>query len=886
MSKGVLWRTIWEKRLNQLHQQSQAFFQGSKRKKFSWSTFLPRFALGLFVFLVVGTIVAGIVLAIFSYDLPSPDKIVRQEGFATKIYDRNGQLIYDVFQKEKRTPVTLDKVPMYLRQATIAIEDKDFYKHKGFDVKGWLRIIYYLLRYQRLTGASTLTQQLIKNVLLTNERTITRKIKEFILALQIESKYKKDDILLMYLNENSYGGNTAGVEEAAEMYFGKSVSDLNLVEAAVLAGLPQRPAYYSPFGHEPKAYIERTTGVLRRMREDGYISVEQEKESLAALPNLTFNKPEGTLKAPHFVMYVKKILENKYGENMVEQGGLRVWTTLDLDFQEKMQATLSAEIAKVEKIHITNGAAVVMDPQNGQILAMIGSKNYDDPNYDGKVNVTTSLRQPGSAIKPITYLTALQKGYTLSSLIMDVKTAFPNGDKPDYIPENYDGKEHGPVQFRYALGNSLNIPAVKVLALVGVKSMMENAYKMGVSTLQPTSENLQRVGLSVTLGGGEVRLLDLSSAYCAFANGGLKVEPVSLLKVTDKDGHVLEEYFDRPETRVMGEEEAFLISNTLADNNARLITFSENNALVIPNRQVAVKTGTTNDKRDNWTIGWTPQVMVGVWVGNNDNSAMKQLASGVSGAAPIWRKIILEYLKGKPVVEFTTPQNIVTADVDQISGYRAHDGFPLRTEFFKRDTEPVGDDPVHLKMKVCKSSGKIASAVDIARGDYDEKEFLVFKEEDPTAADGQTNRWQGSILKWVAAQSDPKYHPPTEICETGNPIEVRINEPQDHSQLGNNFSMKIGPVALYNIIKVEIYVDGSLKETLTNSPFEKDLSLSDGTHTLKARAYDDKGNANEREIHVGVNVPWDYSPPTPTPIPPTATPVLPTATPPLPTPTN
>jgi len=886
MSKGVLWKTIWQKRLDQLHQHSQSYFQNSRKRKFSWSKFFPRFTLGLFVFLVIGTVLIGVVLAIFSYDLPSPDKIVRQEGFATKIYDRNNKLIYDVFKKEKRTPVTFDKIPLYLKQATIAIEDKDFYKHQGFDVKGWMRIFYYLVSRRRLIGGSTLTQQLIKNVLLTKERTITRKIREFILALQIESKYKKDEILLMYLNETSYGGNSSGVEEAAEMFFGKTVSDLNLVESAIISGLAQNPPYYSPLGHEPKAYIARTTEVLRRMHEDNYITVEQEKEAVALLPEVKFNKTEGTLKAPHFVMYVKKLLEDKYGTDMVEQGGLRVWTTLDLDFQEKMQATLSAEIAKVEKVHITNGAAVVMDPQNGQILAMIGSKNYDDPNYDGKVNVTTSLRQPGSAIKPVTYLTALQQGYTLSTLLMDVKTPFPNGDKPDYIPENYDNKDHGPVQVRYALGNSFNISAVKMLAMVGVKPMMKTAFEMGLSTLEPTEDNLKRVGLSVTLGGGEVRLVDLVSAYSAFANGGLKVKPTVFLKITDKDGNLLQEDFAKPLKRVMTAEDAFLISNTLSDNKARLITFSENNLLAIPNRQVAVKTGTTNDKRDNWTIGWTPQIMVGVWVGNNDNSAMLQLASGVSGAAPIWRKIIMDYLKDKPKLDFITPENIITSDVDVISGYKAHDSFPLRTEFFKRGTDPQGDDPVHTKMKVCKSSGKIATIIDVARGDFEEKEYFEFKEENPTAGESQSNRWQEAILKWVASQSDSKYRPPTEFCETQNPIEVRISDPQDHSQLGSKFTIKIEPIALNDIIKIEIYVDGNLKETLTTSPFERDLSLTDGTHTLKAKAYDSKGNANEKEAKIGVNVPWDHTPPTPTPVPPTPTPIIPTATPPLPTPTT
>lgn len=872
--RGALWKRVWEKRLFQFRCSDRGSSRSFGRRSAKARIYL-NLAVGFFAFLVVSTVILGIILAFYARGVPRLDKIVRKEGFATKIYDRNGKLIYNVFKKERRTPVELGKVPLYLRQATIAIEDKDFYKHKGFDVKGWLRIIYYATRYRKLIGGSTLTQQLVKNVLLTNERTVPRKIREFILALHIENRYSKDQILQMYLNESSYGGTAAGVEEAAETYFGKSVSDLNLVESAILAGLPQRPSYYSPLGHEPTAYIDRTKQVLRRMREDGYITPELEKESVALLPEVKFKKAAGTIKAPHFVMYVKKILTEIYGEKMVEEGGLQVTTTLDLDFQEMIQATLSAEIAKVEKIHITNGAVVVMDPQSGEILAMIGSKNYDDPNYDGKVNVATSLRQPGSAIKPVTYVTALKKGYTLSTLLIDIKTGFPNGDKPDYAPENYNKKETGPVQLRYALGNSLNIPAVKLLAMVGLEPMMETAYEMGITTLEPNSENLKKFGLSLTLGGGEVRLLELGSAYSAFANGGLKVEPTSILKVTDGQGNLLGENYNYPKKQVITPEQAFLISHALADNNARVLTFGENNALAIPNREVAVKTGTTNDKKDNWAIGWTPQVIVGVWVGNNDNTPMKEVASGVSGASPIWRKIILMALKDKPAVEFEIPESILTADVDTVSGYRAHDGFPSRMEYFIKGTEPMSDDPVHLKMKVCKSSGKIATPVDIARGEYEEKEYVVFKEEDPVSESGR-NRWQEAIDRWIATQSDSRYHPPTEYCETQNQIEVKINEPSDRSQVSNRFQIKIEPVSVNEIIKIQIYVNGQQVEAITSSPYERDLNLSDGTQTIKVRVDDNKGNSGEKEIKIGVNVPWDYVPPTPTP---TLIPEIPTPTP-------
>lgn len=827
----------------------------------------------------------GILFFIFSFiflfawyakELPSPDKVVRREGFATKIYDRNENLLYDVFREQRRVPVDISEVPEHLKNATVAIEDKSFYQHKGFDPKGIMRAVYNIVVYRRLQGGSTITQQLVKNVLLTPQRTLLRKLKEFILAVQIESRYTKDQILQMYLNEAPYGGTAWGVGAAAEIYFGKKVRDLNLVESAFLAGLPQRPSYYSPFNNEEKNYIGRTYQVLRRMREDGYITSEQEEEAKKQLEEMEFTSSSVAFKAPHFVMYVKKQLEEKYGEEVVEGGGLRVITTLDLKVQEEAQKIVKEEIAKVEKVyHITNGAAVVINPQTGEILAMVGSKDYNDPNYDGKVNVTLSLRQPGSTIKPVTYVTGFRKGYTPATLLMDTPTVFKIPGQPDYKPVNYDGKFHGPMQVRYALGNSINIPAIKMLAIVGIKDMLSMAYDMGISSLEPSEENLKRLGLSVTLGGGEVRLLELTTAYSAFANGGLKVEPVSILKVTDSKGRVLEEVKPTPKKRVLKEEEAFLISHILSDNSARLISFGPSSALVVPGRMVAVKTGTTNDRRDNWTVGWTPQVIVGVWVGNNDNSPMKGLVSGISGAAPIWRRIIQFVLKDKPNVEFKPPKGIVTAEVDIVSGYRAHDGFPSRMEYFIKGTEPQGEDPAHTKLKICKSEGKLATLSQIARGDYEEKEFFIFKEEDPVSTDG-VNRWQEGIEQWLSTQTDPRYFPPKEYCGDQEEVVVRILEPQNEQQInGNEVKVKTEVLSENRVTKVYFYINDVLKDELTSRPFERIFSLSDGTYKIKVRAEDEKGNQGEAEVKIGVNVPWDWQPsPTPTHTPtPTPTPL-------------
>jgi 1A family penicillin-binding protein len=812
----------------------------------------------------------------YARDLPSPDKIVRSEGFATKIYDRNNKPLYDIFANQRRTPVELAEIPLYLRQATIAIEDKDFYKHQGFDPRGWARALFNIVFYRKLEGGSTLTQQLVKNVLLTQDRTITRKIKEFILAVQIERKYSKDQILKMYLNEVPYGSTAFGVESASEIYFGKKVSELNLVECAILAGLPQRPSVYSPFSSDPKAYVGRTKEVLRRMTEDGYISSSLEQEAKNQLEQVKFAESSSSFKAPHFIMYVKKILEERYGQQVVEEGGLKVTTTLDLDLQEKAQQIVSEEIAKVEKYHITNGAALVMDPKTGEILAMVGSKNYDDPNYDGKVNVTLSFRQPGSAIKPVTYVTAFKKGYTPATLLMDVKTSFPGGDKPEYVPVNYDGKFRGPVKIREALGSSLNIPAVKMLAKVGLKDMLEQAYEMGISTLEPTPETLSRLGLSVTLGGGEVKLLDLVSAYSAFANTGYKIEPTAILKVTDSRGKILEEYKPIKGQQVLTPEQAYLISNILSDNDARLLTFAPHSLLYFSDRQVAVKTGTSNDKRDNWAIGWTPSIICGVWAGNNDNTPMIAVSSGISGASPIWRRIIIEALSGKPKEDFSVPEGIVTAEIDAVSGYKAHDGFPSKTEIFIKGTEPKGDDPVHTKLKVCKSSGKLATPIDIARGDYDEKEYFVFKEDDPLAKEGEENRWQKGIDEWLVTQADPRYHPPTDFCETANELDFRFLEPADHAQVGSNFRLAIEPLSVNDIVLVEFYINNEKKVSLTSLPYERDFTLNSGVYTIKAAVSDSKGNHVEKEIKIGVNVPWDWQPsptpslsplPTPTPAP-------------------
>lgn len=858
------WQRYWKARVRKLKRKTPL-------RKLTKAQLVKYVAIFSFVGLLFLFLISTLLFAWYAKDLPRPDKIVRKEGFSTKIYDRNDVLLYDVFADQQRTPVEFEDIPEDLRNATIAIEDKNFYKHQGFDPTGWLRAVYNIVFRGRLQGGSTLTQQLVKNVLLTPKRTVARKIKEFALAIQIEKRYSKDEILQMYLNEAPYGGTAWGVEVAAETYFEKSVSELDLVESAVLAGLPQQPSVYSPFGENPTAYISRTKDVLRRMREDDYISKEDEEKALVNLEKVEFASPSAKFKAPHFVMYVKKLLEEKYGERMVEQGGLKIYTTLDWEIQKEAQKIVADEIARVEGIEITNGAAMVMDTETGEILGMVGSKDYFDPDYDGQVNVCLSLRQPGSAIKPITYVTAFKEGYTPASMIADVTTHFPGGAGPDYVPKNYNNKVNGPVQLRFALGSSLNIASVKTLALVGVEDMLETAYSMGLNTLEPTRENINRLGLSVTLGGGEVRLIDLVSAYSSFSNGGIKTSPVSILKVEDQKGKVLEEHKSVKGKQVLSPEEAFLINNILSDNNSRLITFGANSLLNIGSRSVAVKTGTTDDMRDNWAVGWDPKYIVGVWVGNNDNSPMSRVASGISGASPIWRRIILEVLRKAPIREFSMPGNIVTKEVDKISGYASHDGWPSRNELFIKGTEPAGSDPIHTKLKVCKSdNNKLAPDTLVAKGEYDEKEFIVLEENDPISSD--KNRWQEGIDAWVGGQSDPRFKYPKDYCSTSDEVIVNIKKPGNNQKIDSNeIEIEAEVVSNNSIEKVEFYIDNSLKETLTKKPFKIKVVLGDGIYKIKVKAKDNKDKWGEREIKIGIKEDPKATPtPSPSPSPQTS----------------
>lgn len=649
----------------------------------------------------------GSLLFVLFRDLPSPTKLKTAEfPVSTKIFDRNGKLLYEVYAEQKRTPIKLEAVPEHLIQATTAIEDKDFYKHRGFSYRGISRALFNIVFHRRLQGGSTITQQLVKTALLTPERTLRRKIREAVLALVTEIIYTKDEILQMYLNQVPYGGEAWGIEAATEKYFAKKASELTLAEAALLAGLPRAPTRYSPFGAHPESAKKRQEQVLRRMLEDKYITREEFEE--AKQTSLLFAPQRTDIKAPHFVMYVKNILVEKYGQRVVEQGGLRVKTTLDLDIQEFAQETIASDVAKLKKSKISNGAALVTKPKTGEILAMVGSKDYWAEDIDGKVNVTLASRQPGSAIKPINYSLGFLNGYSPATVLLDIPTCFAVPGQPLYCPHNFDGSYRGPIQVRFALGNSVNLAAVKMLYLNGVEKMVELAQKMGIASF----EDPARYGLSLTLGGGEVKMTEMATAFGVFANSGIRVDLNPILEVKDYQGNTLEEFESKEGERVLPMEVTYLISHILLDNNARAGVFGTSSYLVIPDHAVSVKTGTTNDRRDNWTVGYTPSYLTVVWSGNNDNSPTWTF--GATGAAPTWNKIMRAVLKDEPDEWPSKPENIYGQQVCVLSGKLPNPEAPeggcqTRFEFFIKDSGSAGTEVLKRFIEVDKTTGQMAT---------------------------------------------------------------------------------------------------------------------------------------------------------------------------------
>jgi 1A family penicillin-binding protein len=651
-----------------------------KRIKITWPKLvLPRKKLTLILILFfLFSLLSYLSFNIF-YGLPNPNKLAnRDQAVSTKIYDRQGQLLYKIYRNQNRTLIKLEEIPLSVIQATIAVEDAEFYSHRGFSWKAIFRAAIKNLGGDKLYGGSTITQQLVKNALLTPERTWRRKVKEIVLSLLVENKFTKDEILQMYLNEVPYGSTAYGIEEASQLYLDKSAKELTLAQSALLAGLPASPTTYSPFGSYPEKAKERQEFVLYRMKQEGYISEEERKQAVEETIRLAPQRTD--IKAPHFVMYIKELLAQKYGERMVEEGGLEVKTSLDLALQEEVQKIVQQEIDQLARLHITNGAALVTNPQTGEVLAMIGSKDYFNESIDGNVNVTLRPRQPGSSIKPVNYAVALQNGFTPATVISDTPITYQVAGQPPYSPKNYDNQFHGNVPLRIALASSYNVPAVKVLAAFGVNRMIEQGQKMGITTWNEPS----RFGLSLTLGGGEVKMTDMAVAYGTLANLGGRVNLNPILEVKNYKGEILEKApkevskeFALPSTI------AYLLTNILSDPQARIPAFGPRSWLNIQGHShVAVKTGTTQNLRDNWTIGYSPDYVTVVWVGNNDNTPMSYVASGVTGASPIWNKIMTLLLKDLPDKEFPAPEELKRVEICPMTGSLPCEGCGGKWEYF------------------------------------------------------------------------------------------------------------------------------------------------------------------------------------------------------------
>ena len=624
-----------------------------------------------YVIILLLLLAAGLFYFYILKDLPSPTKLAENNTpQSTQIFDRNGILLYTIYGQKNQIFTPLPKIPKSLQEATISIEDKNFYNHGAIDLKAILRSVVSIVTHNELQGGSTLTQQLVKNSLLSPERTIPRKIKEVVLSFATEVIYPKDKILEMYLNQSPYGGTAWGVEAASEMYFGKHVWNLDLAQSAMLAGLPNSPTTYSPYGSHPELGKLRQKEVLKQMLQENYITQTQYDNALKE--TLHFQSLSSkSIKAPHWVFYIKDLLTQKYGSLLVEQGGLKVITSLDLNLQDFAQATVAAEVAKLTGYHVSNGAALITKPSTGEILAMVGSKDYFDLTDDGNVNLTTSLRQPGSSIKPINYVVGIINGFGANTPFIDEPTCFGI----NYCPHNYDGKFHGVVTMRQALGNSFNIPAVKMLKVNGPDAMISMANAMGISTFNNPNCRV----LSLTLGSCDVTMLDMATAFGVFANNGYRVDLHPILKITDKNGKILEEYTPTDTDsgffgqKVLPSGAAYIISNILADNNARMLEFGPSSSLKIANQYVSAKTGTTNDFRDNWTFGYTPSYLVATWVGNNDNTPMQGLVSGITGAAPMWHDLMSHILEGKLAQKPAKPSDVIYRGICMGAGVLSSD---------------------------------------------------------------------------------------------------------------------------------------------------------------------------------------------------------------------
>ncbi|MDA3814883.1 MAG: PBP1A family penicillin-binding protein [Patescibacteria group bacterium] len=811
------------------------------------------------ILLALGVLIMAMLFLYYIKDLPDPGKINKRIiNESTKIYDRTGEhILYEIHGEEKRTVVPFDQIPDTVKYAAVVLEDQGFYSHHGIDFKGILRsLLKDVMKGSLEQGGSTITQQFVKNSILTSEKRISRKIKEVILAIEIEQKFSKDEILQMYLNEIPYGSNAYGIEAAAQTFFGVHANELSLSQSAFLASLPKAPTYYSPFGTHIDRLDARWKYALDRMADLGYITREQADEAKKEDVVSQISPTRENIKAPHFVLYVKEMLVEEFGEEAMERDGLKVYTTLDWDLQQIAERVVREGVEENgEKYNFSNAALVALSPKNGQVLSMVGSRDYFDEEIDGNVNVAVRLRQPGSSFKPYVYATAFSKGYTPDTILFDVDTNFSTNSGEPYNPKNYDNKNHGPLKMKEALGMSLNVPAVKTLYLAGVNESINMAKSMGITSLnQP-----ERYGLSLVLGGGEVKLIDHVSAFGVFANDGVKVDKTSILRVEDSKGEVIKNYISDQGEEVMDENVAREITGILSNNKLRESVFGTNNALVIPDRQVAAKTGTTNEWRDGWLIGATPSLAAGVWVGNNDNSPMAQGADGSYVAGPVWNKFMTEALKNTQKEKFQEPEEKEKIGKPVLDGDLEIEKEVEVCEYDKDEFCLANSEcPDKLKdEKTFFNAHSILYYVDI--DDPLKEDYPEAPEKDP-----QFENWEEAVEDWAKDEEDRKErrNVPTEECEASDfedyNASIKIEGPNNGSTIDRrNITIKTNISGDAGVDKVEFFFDGKNIGTRKDNPYNISYEIPEDKNSqtvkIEARVYDDFDGSNSDSISVKID---------------------------------
>lgn len=868
---------------------------------------------GLVGLFLAGVIFMTIFVAILSIGLPDVHDIDKLSvAQSTTIYDRDGNVLYVKHGDENREYVSFDEISQNLIDATVAIEDDEFWEHQGFDIPGIIKAgMHEVFGVGARRGGSTITQQYVKNAFLTPERSYIRKLKEIILSVRLEQAYDKKTILELYLNKIPYGNTAYGVQKAAEIYFNKNASELDIAESAVLASLPQAPSYYNPYGtnreskllvnvedlrerniysldllekgvdyemgligrgymidEERGIYIPgRADLVLRTMYDDGYITGDEKDAAWEKLQNIEFKEHIARMDAPHFVFYVIAQLEDKYGKEVVEKGGLQVYTTIDPDLQEAAETAVSEGAAANARFNATNASLVAMDPDNGQILAMVGSKDYYDEEIDGNVNIATSYRQPGSSFKPYVYAQAFYNRYAPASVVYDVRTQFGAGSPPD----NYDGTFRGPMPMRRALGQSRNIPAIKAYFLAGQqKPIMDLAERMGIQFLTRDRD----YGWPLALGTAEVRLVDHVAGFAVFANGGKRVPPEAIIKVQNAQGDILEEFDENKSfEEVLDPQIAYLITHILSDTGVRL-----GPNLTVPGQMNAAKTGTSNKKVNNinipsnlWTMGYTTHVAAGAWAGNSDDRKSGNLAAtanGYEGAAPIWKSFMTKAheVKGWSYEEFPRPSGIQEVTVSAATGKLPGANIPpdgLRTDIFASFALPTEVDNSFAKVEVDTRNDLLAN--EFCPKEYvEERTYREHHSIDPT-----NEKWESAVRAWAAAMAEKEEEkavgtPPTETSPLCNEEHfnatrsIKITDPSNYTKIeSGTLPIEVKVKSDFPVDKIEFYLDGTMQNIARERPFTGSMRISHflepGTvHTIRAVLHDIYGYTAESSIEVRI----------------------------------